>query len=388
MKNNRKICFLINSRANYGSLKNLLILLNKKKDVELQIILGASSILYKFGDISTLLKQDGLKITETFFSIVEGENLVTMTKSAGLTIIELSNIFKKIKPDVVVVLADRFENLPVAICASYMNIPLAHVQGGEVTGSIDEKVRHAITKLSDIHFVSTERSKKFVIKMGENKKSVFNTGCPSIDIAKKIDYKLEKNFFHKLGVGNKIKNNESYIVILQHPVTTEIESTKKQISETINAIKFICEKHNLKALWFWPNVDAGTDVISKNLRAFRENYNPEYITFVKNLSPEKYLKTLFNSKCFVGNSSSGIREGSYLGIPYVNIGNRQLNREKGHNVIDTNYKEKEIIKAISKQLQTKKYKREFIYGRGNSSKIISDLLCKLKLSYKKVINYI
>ena len=108
-----------------------------------------------------------------------------MTKSAGLTIIELSNIFKKIKPDVVVVLADRFENLPVAICASYMNIPLAHVQGGEVTGSIDEKVRHAITKLSDIHFVSTERSKKFVIKMGENKKSVFNTGCPSIDIAKK-----------------------------------------------------------------------------------------------------------------------------------------------------------------------------------------------------------
>ena len=151
--------------------------------------------MYKFGDISTLLKRDGLKITETFFSIVEGENLVTMTKSAGLTIIELSNIFKKIKPDVVVVLADRFENLPVAICASYMNIPLAHVQGGEVTGSIDEKVRHAITKLSDIHFVSTERSKKFVIKMGENKKSVFNTGCPSIDIAKKIDYKLEKIFF-------------------------------------------------------------------------------------------------------------------------------------------------------------------------------------------------
>ena len=159
MKNKRKICFVINSRANYGRVKNLLILLNKNADVELQIILGASSILYKFGDISTLLKQDGLKITETFFSIVEGENLVTMTKSAGLTIIELSNIFKKIKPDVVVVLADRFENLPVAICASYMNIPLAHVQGGEVTGSIDEKVRHAITKLSDIHFVSTERSK-------------------------------------------------------------------------------------------------------------------------------------------------------------------------------------------------------------------------------------
>lgn len=388
MKKKRKICFVINSRANYGRVKNLLILLSKKKNVDLQIILGASSILYKFGDISSLLKKDGLKITETFFSIVEGENLITMTKSAGLTIVELSNIFKKIKPDVVVVLADRFENLPVAICASYMNIPLAHIQGGEVTGSIDEKVRHSITKLSDFHFVSTERSKKFVIKMGENKENVFNTGCPSIDIAKKINYKLEKNFFYKLGVGNKIKNHEDYIVVLQHPVTTEIESTEKQINETIKAIKYICEKYNLKALWFWPNVDAGTDVISRKLRAYRENYNPDYVTFVKNLSPEKYLKTLKNSRCFIGNSSSGIREGSYLGIPYVNVGNRQLNREKGQNVIEAGYNKNEIIEAVSKQLKIKKYNKMFIYGKGNSSKNISNLLCKLKLSYQKVINYI
>ena len=166
----KKICFVLNSRANYGRVKKLLLLLKKNKNVDLKIVLGASSLLYKFGDISNQIKKDGLFISEKFYSIIEGENLLTMTKSAGLTIVELSNIFKKIKPDVAVVLADRFENLPVAICASYMNIPLAHIQGGEVTGSIDEKVRHSITKLSDIHFASTERSKKYIINMGENKK--------------------------------------------------------------------------------------------------------------------------------------------------------------------------------------------------------------------------
>ena len=311
-----------------------------------------------------------------------------MTKSAGLTIVELSNIFKKIKPDVAVVLADRFENLPVAICASYMNIPLAHIQGGEVTGSIDEKVRHSITKLSDIHFASTERSKKYIINMGENKKKVFNTGCPSIDIAKNIDMKMDNKFFDKIGVGNKIKRGDKYIVILQHPVTTEIMSTKAQIDETIKSVKFICEKEKIKALWFWPNVDAGTDVISKRLRSFRENYNPNYITFIKNLSPEKYLKILYNSHCFIGNSSSGIREGSFLGIPYVNIGNRQKNREKGKNVIDVGYDSEEIIKAVKTQIKKKRYKRETIYGKGNSSNLISKYLIRLPLTYEKVLNYI
>jgi UDP-hydrolysing UDP-N-acetyl-D-glucosamine 2-epimerase len=384
----RKICFVLNSRANYGRVKNLLILLNKKKNIDLKIVLGASSLLYKFGDITNQIKRDGLKVSEKFYSIVEGENLLTMTKSAGLTIIELSDIFKNIKPDIVVVLADRFENLPVAICASYMNIPLAHIQGGEVTGSIDEKVRHSITKLSDIHFASTERSKKYIINMGENKKKVFNTGCPSIDIAKDINMKIDNKFFNNIGVGNKIKNNDKYIVILQHPVTTEIKSTKLQIDETIKSIKYICEKEKVKALWFWPNVDAGTDIISRKLRSFRENLKPDYITFVKNLSPEKYLKVLFNSQCFIGNSSSGIREGSYLGIPYVNIGNRQKNREKGKNVIDVGYSNKEIIKAIRTQLQKKRYKRETIYGKGNSSKLISELLVRLPLTYEKVLNYI
>ena len=388
MKKKRKICFVINSRANYGRVKNLLLNLNKNKKVNLQIILGASGVLYKFGQLSRLIEADGLNITDSFYSIIEGENLVTMSKSAGLTILELTNIFNKIRPDVVVVLADRFENLPVAICASYMNIPLAHIQGGETTGSIDEKVRHAITKLSDLHFASTNRSKNFIIKMGENSKKVFNTGCPSIDIAKKIISKKDNNFLNHIGIGSEINKNDDYIVILQHPVTTEITSTGFQIDQTINAVKRICKKNKLKAIWFWPNVDAGTDIISKKLRIFREKNNPNYISFVKNLSPEQYLRVLNNCKCLIGNTSSGIREGSYLGVPYVLIGNRQVNREIGKNVINVGYDTKQIIAAVKKQIIKKKYKKEYLYGKGNSSTKIAKLLINLPLTYKKILNYI
>jgi UDP-hydrolysing UDP-N-acetyl-D-glucosamine 2-epimerase len=311
-----------------------------------------------------------------------------MTKSAGYTIAELSNIFDQMKPDVVVVLADRYENLPVAICASYMNIPLAHIQGGEITGSIDEKVRHAITKLSDIHFTSTERSKKFVIRMGENDKMVFNTGCPSIDLVKKIKDKLPLNKLSKFGVGSKLKKNDRYLVVMQHPVTTEIGSTTSQIKETIKAIKIVSKNFDLKVLWFWPNVDAGNDKISKILRKFRENENPDNLIFIKNLPPKLFIQVLKGCVCMIGNSSSGIREGSFIGVPYVNIGNRQDGREKCKNVISVRCNSTEIIKAVKKQISKGFYKSNNLYGKGNSSGKIAKLLLKLPLTYVKKINYI
>ena len=170
MRNKKKICVAINNRANYARVKTLLLEIKKNKNFELKILLGASAILSRFGELDNILKKDGFTKFEKIYSIVEGENLTTMAKSTGLSIIELSTFFENYKPNAVIVIADRFENLSVAIAASYLNIPLIHIQGGEVTGSIDEKVRHSITKLSDIHFVATKRSREFLIKMGENKK--------------------------------------------------------------------------------------------------------------------------------------------------------------------------------------------------------------------------
>ena len=200
----KKICVVVNSRANYARIKSVLKKIQKDKKFVLQLVLGASSVLQKYGELEAIIKKDRIKINEKFYSIIDGDNNLTMAKSTALTLSEVVNIFAKLKPDLVFVIADRFENLSVAVAASYMNIPLAHLQGGEITGSIDEKVRHAITKLSDLHFVSTKRSKRFVIKMGENKNVVFNTGCPSLDLIKISELKKIKSKDLKI-IKKKIK---------------------------------------------------------------------------------------------------------------------------------------------------------------------------------------
>ena len=389
MKNKKKICVAINNRANYARVKSLLIEIKKNKNFELQILLGASAILSRFGELDNILKRDGFKKFEKIYSIVEGENLTTMAKSTGLSIIETSTFFENYKPDAVIVIADRFENLSVAIAASYLNIPLIHIQGGEVTGSIDEKVRHAITKLSDIHIVATKRSRDFLIRMGENKKTVFLTGCPSIDIASRAKSKLPRDFFIKnKGVGNFPKYKEKYIVVMHHPETTKYNETYNQIQQTIDAI---WKLKDIKIVWLWPNIDAGSDIISKQLRILREKKLESNISFFKNFSPEDYIKLIFNCECLVGNSSSGIRESSFLSIPAVNIGSRQKKREQGFNVLNAGYNKNEIFNAVFKQINKTKIRKSFIYGDGHASKNIAKILTKIfkkKISVEKVLNYL
>ena len=308
-----------------------------------------------------------------------------MTKSAGLIVLELSALLEKFKPDLVLTIADRFETLPIAIAASYMNIPIAHTQGGEQTGSIDESVRHATTKLSQIHFPSTKKSMENIIKMGEDKKNVYLTGCPSLDLIPNKIPKLDKSFFKKYRyVGNLTDYKKPYIVILQHPVTTEFKNTSKQIIETINAIKNITKQ----IVWLWPNVDAGSDAISKKIRTFREENNPKNISFYKNFSPVDFLRLIDNADCFLGNSSSAIREGSYLGVPSVNIGSRQSNREKSKNVIDVDYNAKKILNAVNYQIKHGKYKKDNLYGDRNAGLRIANIIKKIKkINIQKKLNY-
>ena len=384
----KNICVVVNNRANYARVKSLLKEINLSSKLKLKLVIGASSLLQKYGELESVIKKDKFKVSEKFYSILEGGNNLTMAKSAALTLLEVVDVFEKIKPDLVFVIADRFENLSVAMAASYMNIPLAHLQGGEITGSIDEKVRHAITKLSDLHFVSTERSKKFVIQMGENVKTVFNTGCPSLDIINIL--KLKKFSSKDLNQIKKDLKNKNYMVVLQHPVTNEIKETKKQIKNTLKAVINICIRKKISAVWLWPNVDAGTDLISKELRIFKDKSpHKNKVIFIKNLVPEDYLSLLHNSKCLVGNSSSGIREASFLGIPSVNIGTRQSYRETSKNVINTNHNPEKITKAIQYHLKKGKYKGSNLYGNGKAAKKIVSILKKIKsINIKKKINYI
>ena len=375
---------MVNSRANYGRIKSVLREINNSPALELQLILGASALLHRFGDVQEIVRADGFKISSKVYLIVEGENPTTMAKSTGMAIMELATMFENMKPDIVVTVADRFETMATAVAASYMNIPLAHTQGGEVTGSIDESVRHAVTKLSHIHFAATRQAAENIIRMGEDPSNVHCTGCPSIDIISDLDLKLPADIFHRYkGVGPDIDPEKPYIVVLQHPVTTEYGEGLQQINETLCAI----ERIRMQTVWLWPNVDAGSDDVSKGLRVYREKKNPEFIHFFRNFSVEDYARLIHNSACLVGNSSSALREGTFIGVPAVNIGTRQANREHGNNVIHVDYNSTKIQAAIRKQIENGRYQPSYLYGRGNAGEQIAEILCKTKINIQKHLHY-
>ena len=380
----RKVCIVVASRANYGRIKSVLQAVKDHPQLELQLVVSASALLYRFGKVVDIIQRDGFEVTAKVYSIVEGENLTTMAKSTGLGIIELSTLFENLAPDVVVTVADRFETLATAVAASYMNIPLAHTQGGEVTGSIDESVRHAVTKLSHIHFAATEQSRQNVIQMGEDEFRVHNTGCPAIDAIAELDLSLPNDLFETYGgVGQPIDSTKDYVVVLQHPVTSEFGSGLNQINETLGALK----KLNMQAVVLWPNVDAGSDDVSKGLRMFREQ-NPELpIHFFRNFAVEDYARLINNCSCLIGNSSSGLREGAYLGVPVVNIGTRQMNRERGANVVDAGYSAQEIYDAAIAQIKHGKYEPNPVFGNGNAGVEIAELLANEEFKIQKSLTY-
>ncbi|MEF3080356.1 UDP-N-acetylglucosamine 2-epimerase [Winogradskyella poriferorum] len=382
----KKICVVITARPSYSRIKTALWAIQKHKDLQLQLVVAGSALLDRYGNAINFIEKDGFSIDEKVFMVLEGENKTAMAKTTGLGLMELSNVFYNLKPDAVITIADRFETIATSIAAAYQNIPLIHIQGGEVTGNIDEKVRHANTKLADVHLVASEDAKQRVIKMGEDPKTVFNTGCPSIDIAKMVleNPKLNFNPIEKYGGVGEIGDwKNGYIVVMQHPVTNEYNKAKDDILKTLHAAKEL----DIPTFWFWPNVDAGADGTSNGIRSFREIEKPKNIRFFKNMESDDFLKLLFNSKCLIGNSSVGIRECSFLGVPVVNIGTRQNRRLRGTNVIDVGYNKTHIKEAIQKQIETAKMEGEQIYGDGDSGKKIADVLARIDLKFHKTINY-
>ncbi|MBJ7880573.1 UDP-N-acetylglucosamine 2-epimerase [Gelidibacter salicanalis] len=382
----RKICVVITARPSYSRVKTALRAINEHPELQLQLVVAGSALLDRYGNAADYIERDGFKIDERVFMVLEGENKTAMAKTTGLGVMELANVFYNLKPDAVVTIADRFETIATSIAAAYQNIPLVHLQGGEVTGNIDEKVRHANTKLADIHFVASEDAKARVIKLGEDADFVFNTGCPSIDIAHELINQSELDFnpISKYGgVGGLTEMPENYFVVLQHPVTNEYNQAKSDITTTLNVIN----KLEIPTFWFWPNVDAGSDGTSNGIRSFREKFNPKHIRFFKNMDAIDFLKLLHHSQCLIGNSSVGIRECSFLGVPVVNIGTRQHRRERGQNTIDVTYDGTQIKQAILEQLKKPKNKRSTIYGDGDSGKRIADLLATTELRFHKTISY-
>ena len=383
----RKICIVVTARPSYSRIKTVLESIRDHKDLELQFVVGASALLERYGPVIDVIKSDGFSPDAEVHVVLEGEIPVAAAKSTGIAVSDLATTFNNLNPDIVVSVADRYETIATAIAASYMNIPVAHVQGGEISGSIDEKVRHAVSKLSNVHFVSNKIAAERVIRMGEVPETVFVTGCPSIDLASRVINNGKSNLTHILekysGVGQPIDLSKGYIMVLQHPVTTEYNDSLEQIRATLQAI----EELGIPTLWFWPNVDAGSDLISKGIRQFRETKGVPFVYFLKNMSPEDFITVLGSSKCLVGNSSVGIRESSYIGVPTVNVGTRQSGRDRGPNILDVRHDVKEIVSAVQQHLINGQYPSSDLYGDGHAGERIADLLAEIPLDIDKKIAY-
>jgi UDP-hydrolysing UDP-N-acetyl-D-glucosamine 2-epimerase len=379
----KRVCVVVASRANYGRVQSVLLELNRRPSIHLQIVLTGSAVLSRFGNIRNTLVEDGLKISRELYYMVEGGNPISQSTSTGLGLIELSQTFYDLKPDIVLTVADRFETMATAIAASYQNIPLGHIQGGEVSGNIDELVRHSITKLSHYHFPSTIKSYDRIIKLGEEAERVELTGCPSLDLIKKQDLKLSSLLEKQLGVGDSFNFDKDYILMIFHPETEDYLNGEAKIKIILNVLK----KFSQHKLVLWPNIDSGTDLVSKGLRGFREREGSVGFTFFKNFKPHDYNILLNNASVCVGNSSSFIRECSYLGTPSVICGIRQSGREHGQNAIYSDIKTNELVDAISTQLKHGRYQSSNLFGDGNAANRIVDYIENTEFNISKKMTY-
>ena len=369
MLKRRKILVTTGTRAEYGILRPVLKKIHESKKLDLLLVVTGTHNSKKYGMTINEIKKDGFKIYKILRILPKSDKSYSITYSLAETITAFSKIFKKSKPDINVIIGDRDEMLGSAIAAYHMNIPNAHIHGGDRSGGLDEYNRHAITKMSNIHFAATKESLSRILKLGENPKYVFQTGSTSVDeiknkrITKKRD--LEKSFDLKF-------NDNNVVLFAYHPVTTEI---KKSVKEVQNILEAIVEL-NYTCIIISPNSDAGRNRIFSEISKYSKKY--KFLKVFPTVPRSDYLGLLKNSTLLVGNSSSGMIEASYFDIPVINIGNRQKNRERGNNVIDVNgISKKTIHKAFQKAIRIHKNKKKTLkspFGDGNASlKIVKKL---------------
>lgn len=373
-----KICVVVTARPSWAKLQTLCEALQATPDVELQIVAAASALLERYGNVSAVIEKQ-FPVTERVWSVYEGETLETSAKETGALLCELSSVLRRLRPDGVVVCADRHEVLGVAQAAAYLHLPVMHLQGGERTGSIDDRVRDAVTSLSTYHCTCTELARFRVVSLTGAYDRVWNTGCSSIDIAKRAQSEPPVTSEELGGAGYRyLDPSKPFVLVLQHAVTNEADLAFTQMLQTTKALWSAMPN----PLVMWPGQDAGAAGISKAIRlaAAEEGLN---IHTVRNLPPNRFLKLLTQASVLVGNSSAGIREASYLGVPVVNIGTRQWGRERASNVIDVPHDAERIAKAIEQQIAHGPYPSSPLYGSGNSGQQIAEVLCRTLITTKK-----
>lgn len=380
----RKVCVVLVDRANYGRLKPVMRSIAEHPDLELQVIAAGTMVLERFGQPVEIVRGDGFRIDGEIYIELEGSKPATMAKSVGFAVVEFSSEFQRLKPDLVLLIGDRYEALAAAIAAAYMNVCIVHVQGGEVSGSIDESARHAISKFAHFHFPSTRRSAEYLIRMGEPPDSILGVGCPSSDIAREMDRSITSDIVNSTGSGAYVDIEKPFLLVIFHPTTTKYGGEQHQMRELLAALAMIRKP----TILLWPNIDAGSEHISKEIRIFRDHTAPNWLRTLTNLVPEDYLKVLARAACAVGNSSSFVRDAGYFGTPVVLVGERQDGREIDAHVLPAEPAASEMAVAIRKQLRHGVYAPSTLYGDGYVSGRIAEALARLTPYVQKRLHYV
>lgn len=369
----RKILYITGTRADYGLMRSVLYEVNKNPELELELAVTGMHLMDEFGKTINEIKKDGFKINELNV-VFEDDNKYSMANFVGKLIQLLTDLVKKIKPDIILLLGDRGEMLAGAIVGAYLNIPTAHLHGGEITSTVDEYTRHAITKLVNLHLPATKKSAERIIKMGENSDHVFVVGAPGLDAI------MATNLMKKdeIAVKYDLNLHEPLLLVLQHPVTLESEKSSKQMLETLKAIQDL----EYQTILVYPNADAGGREIIKLIKKYGKL---PFVKTFKSIPRRDYLSLMNVANVLIGNSSSGIIEAPSFKLPAINIGTRQEGRERASNIIDVDYNTEEIKNAVRKALYDEEFKVklnecENPYGDGKTSLKVTEILSKITLN--------
>jgi len=378
----RRVAIALTTRGNYAKMKSTMRAIAASPDLELVLVVGGGILQSRFGDFRPAIEADGFRIdAEIDFLVDGGETLASMTASAAAATGTFGHALERLKADIVLIIADRYEALSLALAATCMNVPIAHLEGGEVSGSIDERLRHAITKLAHVHFPATPGAAAVLRRLGEPADRIFVVGTPSLDIIAELDLGSRPQL-DRSGDGSPIDFGGDFVVVSQHPVVTEQADAETQIGETAQAVAAV----GLPAVWIRPNMDAGGDGVRRALDDVASRKDMA-VRFYPSLQIENYALLLRRARCLVGNSSSGLRESEFLGVPVVNIGTRQEGRERGANVVDVPPSRDAIASAMRRQIAHGRYRSNHLYGDGRAGEKIAAILAQVPLELDKRLAY-
>lgn len=367
----KNICVALTNRTNYSKLKTVLLELSNYDQINCYLVASSSLLLDRYGSGYKDLEKDGFKIDKKIDCVLMNDSHEAMAKTIGISVIEHATYFASCKPDILLIVGDRFDMLAPVVAAGTMNIPIAHIQGGELSGTIDNVIRDVLTKFSSLHFVATEKSMQKLINYGIQEQTIFNHGCPAVEYISNLDVGSE---FDKERISKKFKNpinvskNEKYLLVMVHPDTTDKDDVD------MKAVLDIVSEFDMKAFIFYPNIDANNTEIVSSIADHNKNKN---FFMIRHMPLEDFIHTMAHCVCMIGNSSSGIRESASFGTPFINIGDRQIGRERNNNTIDigNNY---DILKSTIKDCLDLRMEKENIYYKENCSSLIA----------KTIANYI